>query len=463
MSDMIHGADEEDYLNKLIARSSLGDDVGNGLARRVSRQRLGLLAYRIRQKTSPTAMAAPESEPGEKETCDFARALDGWINAARGGNTRHVAGLTRLLWTVATTDRHNYMSRRLAAYFMLSTRSFPDPGDDNPVIAAPLDARGGKRRKEVLDDIALVSTLEGRPRTIWPNEIGPKVEEYLDEMRDSLYHVDLWPHAFWQLVVLSGGAGDQGSRSFLMLFVWRVIDPVQIVMDGTRSMKLVIHNWLQANRNALSEAWRDAAGGVVAEDVKRGFSQDLAWAEMGVSVAVEMLPVDAIDEFDLCPDLPSVHAFMWSALQDERRWFAGTTHLVETESGSSLHAIAERRAATRRAVLDSALVLAGDSPADALTARLDMLDVDRGLEVEASAEAETVMAPIPAHRNPSWPDNRSESPRRRTRPPYNAQTEGSELRSNQRSSWVVPSEFTESDELGLKTPAMATLEMMDWQ
>ncbi|MGW6936726.1 hypothetical protein ACWGE0_42205 [Lentzea sp. NPDC054927] len=462
MSDKIHGADEEDHLNELIARSSLGDDVGNGLARRVSRQRLELLAHRIRQQTTPAAMAAPESEPGEKATRDLARALDGWINAAQGGSTRYAAGLTRLRWTVATTDRHSYTSRRLAAYFMLSSRSLPDPGDDNPVIAAPLDTRGGRRRKEVLDDIALVSTLEGRLRAIWPNEIGPKIEGHLDEIRDSLYHVDLGPHVFWQMVVLSGGARNHVPDSFLMLFVWRVIDPVQIVVDGTRSMKLVIHNWLQANRDALSDAWRDAAGGGVAEDVRRMFSQDPAWAGMGVSVAVEILPADAISDFDLCPDLPSVHAFMWSALQDERRWFAGTRHLVETESGSSLDSIAERRAASRLAVMDSALVLAGDSPAAASPAVRHTVDVDHGFEVEASAEAETAMAPIPTHRDPSWPGNALESPRRRTRPPYNAQTEGSELRSNPQGSWVVPSEVTESDEIGPRMHAMATLDSKYW-
>lgn len=320
----IHGADEDQYLTDLLDRSSAGSEVGKKLAKRSRQSRVDLLMHRIEATRKESAVPAAVDEPGAAEARQLVQAFVAWLSTTK--NTV-AAKLTRLYWTVDETEHHRYISRRLASYFLTNSRVLPFPLD-NPILSSPLIRDVGKRRRDVYDDIALVLNLEleNRPnRTIWPSDITPGMEEYLAELDDKIYMIDVRPHTFWQQVDLTGSGPKH--TSFLILFVWRVVAPELLVHNRTTSMPDVFQRWLIQRKSILVSMWGER--GSLSEGHRKILCDDVYWAERGVSVNIEVLSCTEVTSYENCPPLASVRNFLVAAFHDHRRWFPGTEELVD--------------------------------------------------------------------------------------------------------------------------------------
>jgi hypothetical protein len=315
----------EPFLADLVARSSVGDrdEVGKDLAQRMPRGRVDAVMRRMREQSWATSRAS--GSLGDADVRRFVQKFVAWLSATENSVASQ---LDKLFCTVADGERYSYVSRRVASHFLTNSRVLPFPLD-NPVLPSPYvwqrqaEDSEDSEDSEIFDDAAVVLSVEGRPlRVMWPKEISPQVEDYLVALADKIYVVDLKPHSYWKLVSFNESAHD----SFLILFVWRVVDPSAIVRNRTADIPQVFDDWLIQRKSFIATIRKKDSP--LSERDQSILCQDRYWQVHGLVVDIEFFSYIAVSSYEACPLLPSVERFLHDALVDDRRWFAGTESLI---------------------------------------------------------------------------------------------------------------------------------------
>jgi hypothetical protein len=303
----------------------VGDPVSRSLARRAPRGRIDDLLAAIRDDP-----AISDDAPVLQTTPLMRHDILDVDSVARG--------YMSLYFTVSQSPTRNYVSRRLLSVVLVLSGAHPAPCD-NPILSTPDTGAAAHvngrplGRNRVVDDVAMVAMVQrDRPEVFWPpaiNHGGARelelTEDYLDSLRGVLHEVDLAPHAYWQTLRPRRPSGElnRTAEDFVVLFLWRVINPARIVQFNTKRISRVMDRWLQRHRRVLEDQWRTPRS-PASRGVMDKLAKDAYWPTVGLAVTLDLFPLSIRQDLSPCARLPHVRSFLADALHDERRWFSGT-------------------------------------------------------------------------------------------------------------------------------------------
>jgi hypothetical protein len=315
MTDVAHPRNELDWAD-VLRRSSVGDPVSRSLAKRAPRARIDALLAELHDDP-----AICDDTPVAQTTRLQRRDIFDIDSVARG--------YMSLYFIASQSSTRSYVSRRLLSVALVLSGAHPAPCD-NPILSTPDTTPTSRDR--VVDDVAMVAMVRrDRPEVFWPpavNHGGARelelTEDYLDSLRGVLYEVDLAPHAYWQtLGPRQSNEANRNTDGFVVLFLWRVINPARIVQFNIDRISHVMDRWIRRRQRILEDHWR-APRSPDHRAVMDELAMDAYWRNVGLAVTLDLFSLSIRQDLSPCARLPHVRRFLSDALDDERRWFSGT-------------------------------------------------------------------------------------------------------------------------------------------
>jgi hypothetical protein len=320
MTDAVYPRSELDWAD-ILRRSSVGDPVSRSLAKRAPRARIDDLLAAIKDDPaiSDDASVLQTTPLKRHDLLDVDSVARGYMS---------------LYFTVSKSPTKEYVSRRLLSVVLVLSGAHPAPCD-NPILSSPETDTTGRTR--VVDDVAMVAMVHrDRPEVFWPriiNHGGARelelTEDYLDSLRGVLHEVDLAPHAYWQTLRAHQPARElkHSAEDFVLLFIWRVVDPARIVRHNVNRISHVMDRWIQRHRQVLEEQWHTTRSPTHRRTMDK-LARDPYWSTIGLAVTMDLFPLSIRQDLSPCARLPHVREFLGDALHDEKRWFSGTAERI---------------------------------------------------------------------------------------------------------------------------------------